>query len=85
MPYFFCIRGDVLNVNIADAGYFSVTDSKNRTWLCSRKESGETPNDLLDLMKLQQIAQRHGVSSSGTTGVGVACDEPELPQRLGDK
>ena len=82
MPYFFCIRGDNSMANITEPDCFAVTDTKDRDWLCLRKHQGETPNDVLDLMHLQQLAHRQGFSS-GTSAAGVTCEEPELPQKLG--
>lgn len=83
MPYFFCIQGDCQNANISEPGCFPVTDSNGREWLCCRKDSGETPDEILELMKLQYLARKQGFSSCGTSLVGETCEESYLPRRLG--
>jgi hypothetical protein len=83
MPYYSCIAADLQYINITEPNVFVVTDVNGGTWLCTEKDPAN-PQDLAALWRLQQLAHKAGMPSSGTTMRGLTCERHQLPQKLAD-
>jgi len=87
MPVYACLRGDCSNLATLEPGCFVLADATGREWLCYETDlpelTGEMPQQILDMLRAQLLAHKHGHSAEGsTTALYLAADRENLARQL---